>query len=194
MSDALGMLETVGLTGIVEGGDAMSKAAHVELLGWDKVGAGLVTVFCRGDVAAVKSAVDAGAQAASKVGEVTSVNVIARPHDELWGVLGLPSTPSEGDEGGTDIRMEIRALGVVETRGATGVIEASDAMVKSADVEVVKVQEIGGGYISVLVTGDVGSVNAAVSSGAEAAERVGELVNRHVIPRPSAAAVLRFCR
>ena len=69
----MGMLETVGLTGIIEGGDAMSKAARVELLGWDKVGAGLVTVFCRGDVAAVKSAVDAGAQAASKVGEVESV-------------------------------------------------------------------------------------------------------------------------
>ena len=189
MSDALGMLETVGLTGIVEGGDAMSKAARVELLGWDKVGAGLVTVFCRGDVAAVKSAVDAGAQAASKVGEVQSVNVIARPHDELWEVLGLPPTPAEG--GG---REAIRALGLVETRGATGVIEASDAMVKAADVEVVKVQEIGGGYISVLVTGDVGSVNAAVSSGAEAAERVGELVSRHVIARPSAAVVSRFCR
>ena len=67
-------------------------------------------------------------------------------------------------------------------------------MVKSADVEVVKVQEIGGGYISVLVTGDVGSVNAAVGSGAEAAERVGELVSRHVIARPSEAVVSRFCR
>ncbi|HIM55547.1 MAG TPA: BMC domain-containing protein [Candidatus Latescibacteria bacterium] len=185
MSDALGMLETVGLTGIVEGGDAMSKAARVELLGWDKVGAGLVTVFCRGDVAAVKSAVDAGAQAASKVGEVQSVNVIARPHDELWAVLGLAAS----SEGGP----AVRALGIVETRGATGAIEASDAMVKLADVEVVKVQEIGGGYISVLVTGDVGSVNAAVGSGAEAAERVGELVSRHVIARPSEAVVSRFC-
>ena len=68
MSDALGMLETVGLTGIVEGGDAMSKAARVELLGWDKVGSGLVTVFCRGDVAAVKSAVEAGAAVCSFVG------------------------------------------------------------------------------------------------------------------------------
>jgi microcompartment protein CcmL/EutN len=187
MSDALGMLETVGLTGIIEGGDAMSKAARVELLGWDKVGAGLVTVFCRGDVAAVKSAVDAGAQAASKVGEVESVNVIARPHDELWDVLGLESSSSS--EGPV-----IRALGILETRGATGAIEASDAMVKSADVEVVKVQEIGGGYISVLVTGDVGSVNSAVGSGAEAAERVGELVSRHVIARPTEAVVARFCK
>ena len=87
MSESLGMLETLGLTGLIEGADAMSKAARVELLGWDKVGAGLVTVFCRGDVAAVKSAIDAGAQAASKIGEVHSVNVIARPHDELWEVV-----------------------------------------------------------------------------------------------------------
>ena len=186
MSESLGMLETVGLTGVIEGADAMSKAARVELLGWDRVGAGLVTVFCRGDVAAVKSAIDAGAQAASKIGEVHSVNVIARPHVELWDVV--PSLEEgEASEG------MVRALGLVETRGATGVIEASDAMVKAADVEVVKVVEIGGGYITVMVTGDVGSVSSAVGSGREAAERVGELVTGHVIPRPSSSVVGRFC-
>ncbi|MFH1570997.1 MAG: BMC domain-containing protein, partial [Gemmatimonadota bacterium] len=82
MSEAIGMVETVGLTGAIEAGNAMSKAASVVLMGWDRVGSGLVTVFCRGDVAAVKAAVDAGAQAASKVGEVRSVHVIARPHGE----------------------------------------------------------------------------------------------------------------
>ena len=95
MSDALGMLETVGLTGIVEGGDAMSKAARVELLGWDKVGAGLVTVFCRGDVAAVKSSVDAGAASASKVGDVNGVHVIARPHDNVDVTLPLGRGPED---------------------------------------------------------------------------------------------------
>ena len=60
MSDAIGMVETVGLVGVIEAGDAMAKAASVQLLGWDKVGSGLVTIFCSGDVAAVKSAVDAG--------------------------------------------------------------------------------------------------------------------------------------
>jgi ethanolamine utilization protein EutM len=77
------MLETVGLTGVIAGGDAISKAAKVELLGWDRVGSGMATVFCGGDVAAVKSAVDAGAQAASKVGEVRAVHVIPRPHQDL---------------------------------------------------------------------------------------------------------------
>lgn len=180
MSEALGMVETVGLTGAIEASDAMSKAAKVTLSGWDRVGSGLVTVFCRGDVAAVKSAVDAGAQAASKVGEVHSVHVIARPHADLGVVV-----PTNGGVEGS----RVGALGMVETRGATGMVEASDAMEKAAEVEVVRVVEIGGGFATVLVTGDVGSVNSAVSAGSEAAQRVGELVARHVIPRPSSSVV-----
>ena len=71
-------------------------------------------------------------------------------------------------------------------------VEASDAMEKAAQVEVGKVQEIGGGFATALVTGDVGSVSSAVAAGAEAAERVGELVTQHVIPRPSSAAVALY--
>ena len=176
MSDAIGMVETVGLLGIVEAGDAMAKAASVQLLGWGKVGSGLVTVFCSGDVAAVKSAVDAGSTAAAKVGQVHSVHVIPRPHEELGAIM-----PERGESGEGE---GVRALGLIESRGATGVIEAADAMSKAADVDIVRVQEIGGGYITVLVSGDVGSVQASVSAGAEACERVGELVSQHVIPRP----------
>lgn len=76
------------------------------------------------------------------------------------------------------------ALGMIETRGHVGIVEASDAMLKAADVEMVKTVPIGGAYISVLVKGDVGSVKAAVDAGAAAAGRVGELVAAHVIPRP----------
>ena len=177
MSDAIGMVETVGLVGVIEAGDAMAKAASVQLLGWDKVGSGLATVFCSGDVAAVKSAVDAGSTAAARVGQVHSVHVIPRPHGELGAVV--PEVGGEGSEDGS-----IRALGFIETKGATGAIESADAMSKAADVEVVKVQDIGGGYITVMVSGDVGSVQASVSAGSEAAERVGELVSQHVIPRP----------
>jgi len=80
---ALGMVETRGVVGLIEAADAMCKAAKVELVGWDRVGAGMCTAFVRGDVAAVKAAVDAGASAASRVGEVVSVHVIPRPHDDL---------------------------------------------------------------------------------------------------------------
>jgi len=85
--EALGMIETKGFVCLLEAVDSMLKAANVEMIGWDKVGSGLVTAFVVGDVAAVKAAVDAGAQAASKLGEVVSVEVIPRPHEELVGVL-----------------------------------------------------------------------------------------------------------
>lgn len=80
---AIGMLEVKGLISLMEGADAALKAADVSLSGWEKVGSGLVTAFFAGDVAAVKAAVDAGAEAASRVGEVVSVQVIPRPHDDL---------------------------------------------------------------------------------------------------------------
>ncbi len=80
---ALGMIETRGLVALIEASDAMCKAANVEMVGWDRVGGGMVTGFVRGDVAAVKAATDAGAAAASKIGEVVSVHVIPRPHEDL---------------------------------------------------------------------------------------------------------------
>lgn len=85
--EALGMIETKGFVCLIEGVDAMLKAANVQMVGWEKVGSGLVTAFVSGDVAAVKAAVDAGASAAGKIGEVVSVQVIPRPHEELGSVL-----------------------------------------------------------------------------------------------------------
>ena len=85
--EALGMLETKGLVCLIEGVDAMLKSANVRMIGWEKPGSGLVTAFVVGDVAAVKAAVDAGASAAGKVGDVVSVQVIPRPHDELASVI-----------------------------------------------------------------------------------------------------------
>jgi len=82
-SQALGMVETKGLVALMEASDAMLKSANVQMIGWDKVGSGLVTSFVVGDVAAVKAAVDAGADAAGRVGEVVSVHVIPRPHEDL---------------------------------------------------------------------------------------------------------------
>jgi ethanolamine utilization protein EutM len=96
--EALGMIETKGLTALVEASDAAVKAANVTLVGWQKIGSGLVTAFVVGDVAAVKAAVDAGAAAAGRVGEVISVQVIPRPHDDLGTVLpkAKPATGSVG--------------------------------------------------------------------------------------------------
>ncbi len=87
MGEALGMIETKGLVGLVEASDAMVKAANVQLVGWEKIGAGYVTAMVRGDVAAVKAATDAGAAAAGKIGELVSVHVIPRPHSSLEELL-----------------------------------------------------------------------------------------------------------
>src|SRR5512134_3670389 len=87
--EALGLLETKGLVALIEGSDAMVKAANVTLIGWQKIGSGLVTAMVVGDVAAVKAAIDAGAAAASRVGEVVGVQVLPRPHEDLGAVLPL---------------------------------------------------------------------------------------------------------
>ena len=89
MSEAIGMIETKGFTGSVEATDAMAKAANVNITRTIPIGGGLITVICRGDVASVKAAVDAGSKAASKIGELVASHVIARPHDDLLkGFLG----------------------------------------------------------------------------------------------------------
>ena len=87
--EALGMIETKGLTALIEACDAMLKAANVTLLGWQKIGSGLVTALVVGDVAAVKAAIDAGSTAAGRVGEVIGVQVIPRPHEDLGAILPL---------------------------------------------------------------------------------------------------------
>lgn len=87
MQEALGMIETRGLVSAIEAADAMVKAANVHLVGRELVGGGLVTVMVRGDVGAVKAAVEAGGAAAKRVGELISVHVIPRPHDDVEAIL-----------------------------------------------------------------------------------------------------------
>ena len=87
--EALGMIECKGFVALVEASDAMLKAANVELVGWDKIGSGLVTAFVAGDVAAVKAAVEAGQNGAARVGEIVATHIIARPHVNVDLVLPL---------------------------------------------------------------------------------------------------------
>lgn len=87
VNGALGMIETKGLVGAIEAADAMVKSANVNLIGKEQIGAGLVTVLVTGDVGAVKAATDAGSEAANRVGELISVHVIPRPHNEINGIL-----------------------------------------------------------------------------------------------------------
>ena len=99
MKQALGMIETKGLVALFEATDAMLKSANVTFTGWQSVGSGLVTAFVEGDVAAVKASTDAGAEAASRIGEVVSVQVISRPHDELPSFVQRRRRPQSRNSG-----------------------------------------------------------------------------------------------
>jgi ethanolamine utilization protein EutM len=110
--EALGMVETKGFVGAVEAADAMVKAANVQLLGKEYIGAGYVTIFVRGDVGAVKAATDAGAAAARRVGELISVHVIPRPHAEVERVLPV--------DGRTGLSPDERSLQGGGARGQLG--------------------------------------------------------------------------
>ena len=87
--DALGIIETKGMTALIEATDAMTKAARVQLVGYERIGGGLVAAMVRGDVAACKAATDAGAAAATRVGEVVAVHVIPRPHSDLEAIFPI---------------------------------------------------------------------------------------------------------
>ena len=85
------------------------------------------------------------------------------------------------------------AIGLIETKGLLGLVEATDAMAKAANVKIVKRVDIGGAYVTTIVSGDVGSVRAAVEAGANAATQIGELVGSHIIPRPADGLIEAFC-
>lgn len=89
MGEALGIVETRGMAAMIEAADAMAKTANIAMVGWEKIGSGYVTVLCRGDVASVRAATEAGAAAARRIGEVIAVHVIARPHPSLESILPI---------------------------------------------------------------------------------------------------------
>ena len=178
---ALGFIETKGLVGNIDATDAMLKAADVEFIGSDTIGAGLTTVIVTGEVGAVKAATEAGEEAASRVGELFCVNVIARPHADLARIMPAkgPATGKSGLPAGEQVPLDA-ALGMIETNGLTASIEAADA-------SLVGQEKIGAGLVTVFVQGDVGAVKAAVEAGQTAASRIGEVVSALVIPRPHAS-------
>ncbi len=127
---ALGFIETKGLVGNIDATDAMLKAADVEFIGSDTIGAGLTTVIVTGEVGAVKAATEAGEEAASRVGELFCVNVIARPHADLARIMPAkgPATGKSGLPAGEQVPLDA-ALGMIETNGLTASIEAARSAV-----------------------------------------------------------------
>lgn len=182
MPEALGVIETLGFTTAMQAADAAIKAAHVRLGEWVKVGGGKVNIIIRGDVAAVKSAVDAGVAFAEQVGQVQGQTIIPSPSNKLSPLFPIEIDLVPETKGAKT--SELKAIGILETRGFVPLIDGVDAAVKAASVEIVEWRQVGSGYVSFVVEGDVAAVRTAIDAGRNAAERVGEVISDIVIPRP----------
>ena len=182
--EALGLIETLGMVPAINGADAMLKAADVQLVSYENVGSTLVTIMVKGDVAAVRASVDAGAAAASEIGKLTACNVMPRPIRGVGDIVSVhavedDSELSQGRPG---------ALGMIETFGIVFLLEAADAMIKAADVALIGYENVAAGYVSALVQGDVAACKSAVAAGIKAVEGLGATVySSCVIPTPHPA-------
>ncbi len=177
--EAMGLIETLGMVPAIYGADAMLKAADVQLFSYENVGSTLVTIMVKGDVAAVRASVEAGRAAASSIGKLTAHNVMPRP---VRGVGDIAMVHSVLDE---PVDPPLRSLALIETFGIVYMLEAADAMIKAADVELIGYENVASGYISVLTQGDVAACKAAVAAGIKAVEAMGASVySSCVIPTP----------
>lgn len=181
--EALGLVETLGMVPAIGAADRMLKAANVQLIAYENVGSTLVTIMVKGDVGAVQASVDAGAAAAAEVGKMTACNVMPRPIRPVGDIVSVHGVG--GDDADAEPAGRPRAMGLIETFGIVYVLEAADAMLKTADVELIGYENVASGYISVLVQGDVAACVSAVEAGVKAVEAMGANVySKLVIPTP----------
>lgn len=181
-TEALGLIETLGMVPAIGGTDIMLKTADVELVSYENIGSTLVCVMVQGDVAAVQASVSAGAATAAELGKLTAQNVMPRP---ISGVGQIASVHGVEQGKANDFSERSQAIGLIETFGIVFVLEAADAMMKTADVELIGYENVASGYISVLVQGDVAACKAAVDAGVKAVDNMGaEVYSSLVIPTP----------
>lgn len=179
--EALGLIETLGMVPAIYGADSMLKAADVQLISYENVGSTLVTMMVKGDVAAVKASVEAGAASASEIGKLTAKNVMPRPVRGVGDIVSVHAVDGDPDQ-------PMKALGLIETFGVVFLLEAADAMVKAANVELIGYENVASGYVSALVQGDVAACKSAVAAGVKAVEGMGTSVySSCVIPTPHPA-------
>lgn len=208
MDDSLGLLETTGLTPTLVAVDRMQKSAHVRLIQCELNDFYGVCTKIAGPTSAVTTAIEAARRLAREMGGNPVARVIPRPDsDALRAIISAkefnpliqqdvvffpqyePAAPSAADEGVPMKPESISALGLIETQGFTAVFEAIDTACKVANVEVVGKEKLGGGYVTVIVRGDLAAVKAAVEAGQSKVEGLGKLIAAHVIARPSPAVI-----
>ena len=180
---ALGLVATESFPAIVGVADAMTKAAEVFLVGYEKTGAGQCTAVVRGGVANVRMAVESGVAMAEEFGQYVSSTVIPRPLPNLEAVLPICAHLEKLEQMGQG-RSSHQAIGLLETRGFPAMVGAADAMTKSADIQLMSHETIGSGLCTILIQGSLPNVAIAIEAGLQEAERIGELHAVMVIPRP----------
>ncbi len=164
----LGLVETLALVPAIEAADKMLKAAEVELIALEAGGSTLCTVFVTGDISACTVAVKAGVDAAQLIGKVTTKNVMPRP---IQAISAIVNAHLLGDS--THEKLPWEAIGLVETFGVIFLMEAADAMCKTANVELIGYENIYDGYVSVLVGGNTSACETAVAAGVKAVRALG---------------------
>ena len=204
VNDALGILEVTGLTPAMVALDAMDKTAGVRVLQAESNDFYGLVLKVTGTQAAVAAAIDAGRAAAEPMGGKPIGTVLNRPDERAWPALEskvevspliqqpivkIPNYEALGKREASTMADQISALGFIETQGFTAVFEAIDSACKAANVEVVGKEKLGGGYITVVIKGDVAAVKAAVEAGVSKVGSLGKLIAGHVIARPSAAVL-----
>lgn len=177
--------------------DEVVKAATVRLLGIETTGNERLALRLEGDVASVQSALASAERKARELGSVAVVACLSKPEAAMAGLMHFPNAQNPL-YGGRDqflptdfpsteeqpMNANPQALGILETQGLTAVLEATDTMLKAANVTLVGKEKIGAAYVTVIVKGDVAAVQAAVDAGAKAVGSLGKLIAAHVIARP----------
>jgi microcompartment protein CcmL/EutN len=202
------MLETTGLTPAMVALDVMSKTASIRVVQAEINDFLGVCIKIRGTVADVQAAIDAGHATASRMGGRPVIDVVSHPDPDAWTVIQSPpeynpliqqdvvmlpadvsSVQQSGNEEPSVSESKSYALGLIETQGFTAVFEAIDSACKAANVQVVGKEKLGGGYVTVIIKGDVAAVTAAVEAGKAKVDGLGNLIAAHVIARPSTAVL-----
>lgn len=177
--NSVGLIELGSIAAGFQVVDAMLKESDVTLVLARTICSGKYMVMIRGDVGAVEAAVAAGKALAGY--SIIDTFLIPNLHESIFpAISGITKVD------------RLEALGVIESFSVASLIEGADAMAKAANVQIVKQIQIGGGYATTIVRGDVGSVRAAVEAGAAQATQVGELIASHIIARPSEGLVAAF--
>ena len=174
--------------------DAMLKAADIELLGFEPTGAETIMIrIAAKEPGDAQAALFAASNEAKRLGVSATTSLLARPHPSIPSLNTKPNTINPLYGGRDELRPsdfpnktmnKNQAIGILETQGLTAILEATDAMLKAADVELVGKEKIGAAYVTVIVRGDVAAVKAAVDAGAQAASPLGKVIAAHVIARP----------